>query len=132
MIGRDKLLAEREYLRTQQTVHTLSECEPRSNGVSCVSTLDGPVEQALFGESLQSIVRYHLDDEGRITRMDARITTTISADDPWVKFTAWMEATHPSVAESMTAPVFGRDLAAYEDSAIWLEYAPLWAEAGRP
>jgi len=125
----DKIVAEMINLDRQESTLAIEECTAMQDGVSCRFTFSGPVELALFGGPVTNTMRLHLDDGGRIVEEDLRPFAAVNG--PWRKVLDWVETNYPEVRAQMIEPGF-RDILAYEDSALWLEYAPLWAEAGRP
>ena len=128
-VSLDKLLLEMESLSRQESVYELTGCEAIRSGVTCDMQVSGPVERALIDGPILGSTTFLLNADGLITEVRGNLIVTPEVAEP--QFLSWMESNHPEVFEQMTTPSF-RELMAYEDSTIWLEYAPLWAEAGRP
>jgi hypothetical protein len=127
-----RLLEEAEHLWNQKSTVTLSECKASTTGVSCLTTRNGPVEDALFGGPFASRNVYTLTNDTKIVKIAVGLTTFDGRTDQ--AFRQWLTATHPDVAESLT-PNSERGLYeafAYDDSEIYLEWAPIWAELGQP
>lgn len=129
LISVDQIIEEMTHLVARQSTLTLENCTPLPTAVTCDTVISGPVENALFDGPIVARDTYIVDTEGKVS--------SVSASAPQVDFNAqanferWMEAEHPDVYAEMLDLSF-RQFLAYEDSEIYLEWAPIWAELGRP
>lgn len=130
--GLDRMIEEAQHLWNQESVITLTDCTATLSGVSCLAVRTGPVEDALAQGSFESRNVYLLTSEGKIAEIRVGNTNFDGRLD--IAFREWMKATHPDVAEGLVSDS-SRGLYeafAYDDSEIYLEWAPVWAELGRP
>jgi len=128
----ERMIEEAQHLWNQESVITLTECTATLSGVSCLAERTGPVETAFGEESFKSRNVYSLSTDGTITEIRVGATNFDGRLD--VAFREWLRATHPDVAEGLV-PDSSRGLyeaVAYDDSEIYLEWAPVWADLGRP
>lgn len=128
----ERMIEEAQHLWNQESVITLADCTATVSGVSCLAIRTGPVEDALAEGSFESRNVYSLTTEGKIAEIRMGNTNFDGRRD--VAFREWLKATHPDVAEGLV-PDSSRGLFeafAYDDSEIYLEWAPVWAELGRP
>jgi len=133
----DRAVSEMVNFHAQETVMTLSECAPDNGRVSCLVTLSGPVHDALGTGSLFWTDRFTLGDDGKILGHSQSIlqhTTDVDLIEMYEGFRAWMAAEHPDAAANMTTEADRglNQLMAYDDAPIYLEWAPIWADLGRP
>lgn len=128
----DRLADEMVALRARNTSTVLSNCRPLATSVRCEMTFSGPVERALVGGDITMPMNFELDDAGLIieVRTDFGFITS-PAGMAAGRFLNWMELEHPDVYAQMV-PKGQVALYADRDAEIWREWAPIWAEAGRP
>jgi hypothetical protein len=128
----DFIVDEMTNLRRRASLLAIGDCEARSYGLACSFELSGPVELALFNEPLPYQVNLWLGEDGKIVKEVRNIVIDgVQLRSPWHAVLRWMQENHLDVRAQMKERNDGAALA-YEDGEIWLEYAPLWAEAGRP
>jgi len=127
----DRLVGEMVNLRRQESTLALVDCTATSYGARCKFVYSGAVETALFyGPATNTIALYI--DGGQITELGLRATSLPGViPDPWQQVLDWVEENFPEDREDMISPMIN-DILASEDSELWLKYAPLWQEAGRP
>lgn len=124
----DRMVDEMMNLRVQESTLEIEGCTATSSGARCDFVYSGVVEDALFDGSITNSVALRIES-GRIS--EHGLTVQSVQGDPWQQVLDWVEENFPEDREEMVLPNL-RDILAYEDSELWLEYAPLWAEAGRP
>jgi len=129
-VSLDKLVAQMMDLRRQESSLALEDCAATSYGALCNFVYSGAVETALFLGPLTETYALHID-RGQITELGWRSWTVGPNEDPWQHVRDWVEENFPEDRKNMldSKDVF---VLASEDSELWLKYAPLWAEAGRP
>lgn len=129
-IPSEALVGEMINLHVRQTTIELVDCVPAETTMTCTTTFDGPVEQAIYGLAITSRDTFTVDSEGKLLKIAAG---GITDDYLWAAdgFRNWMSAEHPEIHAQMIARGFNQVLA-QEDSEIYLEWAPVWAELGRP
>ena len=125
-VSLDKIVDEMLWLGVRESTLDLntSNCAATSYGVRCEAEYSGPVEAAMYENGLLlRTYRLHIDD-GKITEIEEACTN----DDCRVQMSVaiWAENAH-GVRLVDWWPVLAGD-----DAELWLEYAPLWADAGRP
>ena len=132
VIKAERLAEEMLALRARQTVTTLSECRSLGSAVQCTIEYSGPVEDALYGGPISAPYTFRLSNDGLIEEIrfnDGSIrAATFEAGG---RFLSWMQDEHSDVYTQMAA-IGNRELLAESDAELWLEWAPRWAEAGRP
>lgn len=128
-LSTDEILAELVNMHVQQSTVESGECRPSLNSMTCQTIVSGPVEEALFQIPIRSTDTIYFNDDGKVTRIETGFPA-VDFDQIEV-FRSWMEATHPEVFAQMLKPGFLQVLAG-DDSEIYLEWAPIWAELGRP
>lgn len=128
----ERMIEEAQHLWNQESVITLTDCTATLSGVSCLAVRTGPVEDALAEGSFESRNVYSLTTDGKITQIRMGSTNFDGRLD--FEFRQWLRATHPDVAEGLV-PDSSRgvfEAFAYDDSEMYLEWAPVWADLGRP
>jgi hypothetical protein len=115
----------------QRTRMTVSECQSLPSGAQCVFVLDGPVQQALFRAPM--LIRHKIGvSDGLIVQFEGVCTNCGPiVDTPNDKVIAWVRGIAPDDADLMGMLITGY-LPNDEAPLLWLKYAPLWDEAGRP
>ena len=115
--------------QAKEQIVRIEECRPSGELVICEVYGDGPVGEALYGMPGHSRETYKIVD-GQF--VEFKHTCVICPGDFENKVIAWVRTISPADFDQM------RD---YEDNwmitgpsvgALWLKYAPLWDEAGRP
>ncbi|MGI9667128.1 MAG: hypothetical protein ACR2N2_08515 [Acidimicrobiia bacterium] len=126
------MVEEAGHAWNQETTFSLSECEPSASGIACLTNRSGPVEEALAGGPVESRNVYSLDPDGKILKIV--VGATMFDDRPDQAFRAWLTATHPEEAAGLVPnsdrEVYGAFV--YDDSELYLEWAPVWADLGQP
>lgn len=125
----DQIVEEMEHLVARQSKLALENCVPTATAVTCDAVMSGPVETALFNRPIVARNTYTVDPDGKVSKIE--LSSPLVDWDAQVAFERWMEAEHPDVYEEMLDLPF-RQFLAYDDSEIYLEWAPIWAELGRP
>ncbi|TDI53485.1 MAG: hypothetical protein E2O95_02855 [Acidobacteria bacterium] len=131
----DRLVEEMLNLRRQETILTIEDCIAASHGAQCNFVYSGPVETALWLGPVVNTNTFYIDG-GQITEIGMRSSTNGAVSggnlqDSFELVLDWVERNFPEDRRNMIRPGV-RDLLAFDDSELWLKYAPLWAEAGRP
>lgn len=128
-LSADQVLDELVNMYAQQSTVESGECRPSLNSMTCETIISGPVEEALYQIPIRSTDTVYFNTDGKVTRIETGLP---AVDFNQVEvFRTWMEATHPEVFVQMVEPGFLQVLAG-DDSEIYLEWAPIWAELGRP
>lgn len=133
VVSADRLADEMIALRERNTSTTLSDCRVSGDTVRCDVVHAGPVEQALVGGDVTIPTSFQLNDEGLIEeiRLDSFFVTG-PVGEAMGRFASWIEREQPDIHAQMV-PIGQAELYADPlDTQIWLEWAPRWAEAGRP
>jgi len=129
MVPSETLVEEMVNLHARQTTLELVDCQPSKTTMTCTSTFDGPVEQALHGVPVTSRDTFTVAGDGTLLKIAAGgVAVDFSRFDGFVN---WMAAEHPEIHAQMIVSGFNQVLA-HEDSWIYLEWAPVWADLGRP
>jgi hypothetical protein len=128
-LSADQILDELVNMHAQQSTVEIGECRPSLNSMTCTTTISGPVEEALYQIPIRSTDTVYFNDDGKVTKIETGLP---AVDFNQIEvFRAWMKATHPEVYAQMVEPGFLQVLA-NDDSEIYLEWAPIWADLGRP
>jgi len=122
----DRIVDEMLWLGVRESSLDLdvSNCVATDVGADCEAAYSGPVETAMYETGLLLRTYQLWVEDGKITRIkercdngDCRIQMSV---------VRWVQETH-RVRLIDWWPVLAGD-----DAELWVEYAPLWAEAGRP
>ena len=127
----ERLADEMTGLLVRETTTSLDECRSIGSSVRCTVEFSGPVEQALYGGPLSGPYSFLLTDDGLIEEIRGNDGSFAPALEAGGRFLSWMRDEHPDVYAQMV-PIGSRELLAESDAELWLEWAPRWAEAGRP
>lgn len=128
-ISLDRMVEEMMNLRRQESTLAIEDCAATSYGARCRFVYSGVVETALFDRPVTNTYALYIDGS-QITELGMKATSLVSGD-PWQQVLDWVEENFREDRKDMILPNI-RDLLAFDDSELWLKYAPLWAEAGRP
>lgn len=128
----ESLAFEMVNLHSQRTTVSLEECVAAPSGVLCFTVRSGPVHEAFGLRSLTTRDTYLLDEEGRVREI--RMIFGSNHDSRESQFRQWMESEHPEVYARMVplTDMGSPELFAYQDAPLVLEWAPIWADLGRP
>lgn len=124
-VSLDQMVDEMSWLNVQHSMLEImiDECVATSYGARCDFVYSGPVETAMYGLPID--MSYGLTIEnGRISEISERCD--LIACRPQLDVIEWVQERY-GVNLVDRWPVLAGDQAE-----LWLEYAPLWAEAGRP
>lgn len=128
-LSTDQILDELVNMHAQKSTVESGECRPSPSSMTCETTISGPVEEALYQIPIRSTDTVYFNTDGKVTRIETGLP---AVDFNQIEvFRAWMKATHPEVFAQMVEPGFLQVLA-NDDSEIYLEWAPIWADLGRP
>jgi len=131
-VNLDLILPETVNLWNRESTISLDDCIATNAGVSCVVTRTGPVEEGLLGGPFVMRHLFELSDDGMISKILLGGANADGRSDE--AFQAWLRAEHPDIADGLV-PQSERGLVqvfAFDDSGIYLEWVPVWAELGRP
>lgn len=129
-VNLDRMLTEAVDLWNQESTIALDECVPLDSGVACQVSRSGPVELGLHRGPYVARNFFTLDDDGKILSI---LLGPANADGRVKEaFREWLTATHPDVATGLSGGLGIVDLYAGDDSEIYLEWVPIWADLGRP
>ena len=122
------LVAEAVELHAQGTTLNISECALEVESMRCTFTYSGPVPEALFRGPAVYTERVEVS-EGTITAWETRCATCPGIE-MYDAVVAWVAAQDPEAAARMGSQWYPKMTDG--DPLLWLEWAPKWAEAGRP
>lgn len=127
-LGAAGLVAEAQDLHAQGTTLRVSECVVEAEALRCTFTYSGVVPSALFQGDAVYTERIEVTD-GSISGWESRcaICPGIDMHDAVV---AWVATQDPDAALLMGSQWYPK--VTDGDPLLWLEWAPKWAEAGRP
>lgn len=103
-------------------------CRVVGERVFCEVIISGVVHETMIGTDAQ-VSHLYLIEDGRILSIEE---TTVVVGDPDDAYAVrhFARAESPEEADTMTAAIYGPGSA--ESGRLWLKWAVLWDEAGRP
>ena len=126
-IGLEGLVLEAQTRHARGSTVALENCTPTGDRIQCSMIIDGPVDQALYPFQLRDNYWFTIDGD-QIVAMHAKCAVCTPGGSAEDEVRSWVRTFDPDVVGEMGGiPDYALTV---EGGAAWLEYAPLWRDAG--